>query len=93
MYRCPHCGDRSISAWSQFSPPFDSRTSCPSCGAKVKVKFKLTNLLVVAGLLGMTLPGVLFGSQYRIDPFIQMVGLIACAFLQIRLTAYEKRPE
>jgi len=90
MYRCPHCGDLSISGATQFSPPFDGRVKCPTCGAELKVKITLANFILPAYLMSRSLMGLLFHIHIDLDVFWEMTIVLILAFLQIRLSTYEE---
>ena len=90
MYRCPHCRDLSISWRAQFSPPFDGRTKCPSCGAELKIKLKVSNLLLAIYLGGRGLLGLLFDIRFDPGLFWEIWIVVILAFLQVRLSAYRE---
>lgn len=88
MYRCPHCGELAISAWSQFSAPFNTTTTCPACKNEVKVKRKMSNYLVALYLIAMPILAYIFAYPY--DSSAAFVGLVAVAIVPIRSAAYEE---
>jgi predicted RNA-binding Zn-ribbon protein involved in translation (DUF1610 family) len=90
MYRCPHCGDLSISGATQFSPPFNSRVKCPRCGTEVKIRMKASNFILPAYMFGRGMLGLLFGSHFDAGLFWEMAIVVSLAFLQIRLSEYEE---
>ncbi|WP_159703835.1 hypothetical protein [Massilia sp. 9I] len=85
----------SISAASQFSPPFNGRVKCPTCGSELKVRQKLTNFILPIYLLGRVALSQLFGLRFDAGMFWEMLILLALGFVQIRFIAYKevKRPE
>jgi phage FluMu protein Com len=88
MYRCPHCGDLSVSAATQFSPPFDGRTKCPTCKVELKVKMKLSNFVLALYLFARALLGIVFGFHPNIEPFWEFSILLALFFIQVRFIEY-----
>ncbi len=90
MYRCPHCRDLSISWRAQFSPPFDGRTKCPSCGSELKIKFKASNLLVAVYLGGRALLGLFFDIRFDAGLFWEVWIVLIVAFFQVRLSEYKE---
>jgi predicted RNA-binding Zn-ribbon protein involved in translation (DUF1610 family) len=88
MYRCPRCGDLSISGATQFSPPFDGRTKCPTCGAELKVKHKSSNFILPLYLIGRSTLSLLFGIRFELDFVWDTLILVTLLFIQIRFIAY-----
>jgi predicted RNA-binding Zn-ribbon protein involved in translation (DUF1610 family) len=90
MYRCPHCGDLSISGASQFSPPFNGRVKCPTCGTELKVKWKASNFILPIYFIGRSALSFLFGVRFDAGLFWEVAIVVTLAFLQIRLSSYEE---
>ena len=90
MYTCPHCGDLSISAVTQLSPPFNGRAKCPTCGTEVKVKQKASNYILPIYFLGRSVLSLLFGVRFDVGWFWEMAILVILAFLQVRFSSYEE---
>jgi predicted RNA-binding Zn-ribbon protein involved in translation (DUF1610 family) len=88
MYRCPHCGDLSISGASQFSPPFNGRVKCPTCGTELKVKQKTSNFILPIYLIGRSALSFLFDVRFDAGLFWEVAIVVTLAFLQIRLSSY-----
>lgn len=90
MYMCPHCRHFSISWRAQLSPPFDGRTTCPCCGARLKIKLKVSNFLIPIYLFGRATLGMLFHLRFDAGFVGETAIAIILCVLQIRLMAYEE---
>jgi hypothetical protein len=93
MYRCPHCGDLSVSGATQFSPPFNGRTKCPTCHTELKVKLSVWNFLFPLYFLTRAGLGFVFHIHLDLSLFGETVAGFIIAFLQIRFSSYEEVPK
>lgn len=90
MYRCPHCGDLAISGATQFSPPFNGRVKCPTCGTELKIKRKVSNFILPIYFAGRAALSLLFGLRFDGGFFWEMMFAVILAFIQIRFSSYEE---
>jgi hypothetical protein len=74
---------------AQLSPPI-GRTTCPICGADLKIKLKFSNFLlpVYFGVRGTL--GLLFNVRFDAGFFGEIAIVVTLALLQIWLTAYKE---
>lgn len=89
MYTCPNCQDLSVSALSQFSPPFDGRTKCPTCGAILKIRRSPLNFLFPAYILLTAPVERLTGIDLGTTSVTGLVAALIVALLQWREVCYE----
>ena len=92
MYNCPHCHNRSISGAVLLSPPFTGQTTCPACGAALKIRPTVFSFLLPIYLVGRATLGMLFDLRFDLGFFGEMAVLAILAFLQLRLIVYQKVP-
>lgn len=90
MIRCPHCGKQSISTIAQLCRPFDNRTTCPACGAKLKIRMKLSNFILPIYLFCRGMLGLLLGIHVNAGFAAEMAAVLMFFFLQIRLIEYKE---
>lgn len=92
MYRCPHCGNLSISATSAalFKPPFDGRAKCPTCGAQLRIKLTVFSFLLPVYLFSRGALGLLFHLHFDFGLFWEVAIVTVLFFLQIRLITYKE---
>jgi hypothetical protein len=86
MYKCPKCGQDSISALGQFT--LSRTTTCKECGAVVKVKRKFTNYLVLLYLLTAVLFDRVFAAPGAAFNYWWFLGLIVVAAVQVQSAEY-----
>lgn len=55
MFKCPHCGKKTISGWEKLGLGFFKNVTCGECGAKLKVPFQLFYLLPILATLSLAL--------------------------------------
>jgi len=90
MYQCPHCGKQSISTIAQLCRPFDNRTTCPACGAKLKIRMKLSNFILPIYMFCRSMLGLVFGMHFDAGLPAEMAAVLMFFFLQIRLIEYKE---
>jgi uncharacterized protein (DUF983 family) len=86
MYRCPHCRKQSISWTGQLSP----RTTCPSCGAELKIKLKFSNFLLPIYFAGRAILGLAFHVHFDVGIFWEAAIVVTLATVQIWLSVYRE---
>lgn len=94
MYKCPNCGNLSISGLTQLSPPFDGKVQCPVCRAELKTRMKFSNFLIPIYLIGRAMASLVFKVHFDFGFITEMCILLVLAFFQVRLCEYRivKKP-
>ncbi len=90
MYTCPHCGKPSISTIAQLGRPFDNRTTCPACGAKLKIRMKPSNFILPIYLFCRGMLGLVFGVHFDAGIVGEMAIALMLFSLQVRLIEYKE---
>jgi len=90
MYRCPHCGKQSISTIAQLCRPFDNQTTCPACGANLKIRMKLSNFILPIYLFCRGMLGLVFGIHFDAGLLGEMAIALMLFFLQVSLIEYRE---
>ena len=98
-YECPHCGERTISAWRRafLGPALPTR--CSSCRQRVGVSWSMTWLGAVVGLaffgamqaLAVVWPTVSWGVHLAVVVATMAVLSIPLTSLAFRLFPLQKR--
>lgn len=92
MYRCPHCGNLSISIRTAalFKPPFDGRATCPACRAQSKIKLTIFSFLLPIYLFSRGALGLLFHLHFNWGLLVEVAIMAVLFFLQIQLISYKE---
>jgi len=80
MYKCPHCGEETISAWNKSKADFFSPAQCPLCGGacyvSIKYRLRIVYPLILFGVV-MWAAVIFTGSAWPLVVFPPLLfGLI-----------------
>lgn len=92
MYKCPHCGNPSISMKTAalFKLPFDGRALCPVCGTQLRMKWTVSRFLFPIYLFVRAVLGLVFHVHFDLGFVGEMTVAVLLVVLQIRLISYEE---
>lgn len=91
MYKCPHCGNPSISMRTAalFKPPFDGRAVCPTCGMHLRMRWTVSRFLLPVYLLVRSVLGLVFNVHFDLGFVGEMTVAVLLLVLQFRLISYK----
>lgn len=91
MYKCPHCGYRSIliGTAALFKPPFDGSAVCPICGTHLRLRWTISRFLLPLYMLIRSVLGLAFHVHFDLGFVGEMTIAVILVVLQFRFMSYK----
>jgi predicted RNA-binding Zn-ribbon protein involved in translation (DUF1610 family) len=92
MYKCPHCGNRSISIGTAalFKPPFDGSAVCPICGTHLRLRWTISRFLFPLYMLTRSVLGLAFHINFDLGFVREMTIAVILVVLQFLFMSYKE---